>query len=366
MLAKGVKPGLNRYDAYELPLDVPPKTEQHRIVAKVDELMERCDRLEEKFKERVDHRKRFTKASFGSLTESGIDECEYKRRGGFVVKKFDRLTVDVDQIESLRQTILDLAVRGRLVKQNPENEPARMLLKRIEVRRKSELAGTKKERNSIFLPKLTEDEFPFEIPETWSWTRIVHLGLINPKNKTPDSLEVSFVPMHLIASEYGVSSQHEKQMWGKIKKGYTHFAEGDVGLAKITPCFENGKSTVFRNLTGGVGSGTTELHILRPLIVSADYVLIFLKRQQFIDTGVQKMTGTVGQKRVPLEYFMYSPFPLPPLTEQHWIVAKVDELMEQCDQLEEKIKEREDHRKRFTKVNIALYTKSSLSKTFVD
>jgi type I restriction enzyme S subunit len=149
------------------------------------------------------------------------------------------------------------------------------------------------------------------------------------------------VPMPLIAAEYGVGNNHEIRPWGEIKKGYTHFAEGDVGLAKITPCFENGKSTVFRKLTGGIGSGTTELHVVRPLFVNPDYVLIFFKCPHFIETGIPKMTGTAGQKRVPFEYFAYSPFPLPPLAEQHRIVAKVDELMALCDRLERARTERE-------------------------
>ena len=72
--------------------------------------------------------------------------------------------------------------------------------------------------------------------------------------------------MPMIPVEYGIEATHAVRVWGEIKKQYTHFAEGDVGLAKITPCFENGKSTVFRGLTGGFGSGTTELHIVRPHI----------------------------------------------------------------------------------------------------
>jgi type I restriction enzyme, S subunit len=107
-----------------------------------------------------------------------------------------------------------------------------------------------------------------------------------------------------------------------------------IGLAKITPCFENGKSAVFRNLTGGIGAGTTELHIVRPLFVDQDYILLFVKSPHFIETGIPKMTGTAGQKRVPTEYFARSPFPLAPLAEQHRIVAKVDALMALCDQLE--------------------------------
>ena len=138
----------------------------------------------------------------------------------------------------------------------------------------------------------------------------------------------------MIPAEYGAYNTCEPRPWGAIRKGYTHLAEGDVGLAKITPCFENGKSVVFRNLTGRIGSGTTELHVLRPILVDADYVLLFLKSPQFIQNGIQRMTGTAGQKRVPREYFANSPFPLPPLAEQQRIVAIVNKLMTLCDWLE--------------------------------
>ena len=275
---------------------------------------------------------------------------------------YDRVVDTPDAVSKLRDFILDFAVCGRLVEQAPDDEPASELLERISAER-SRLTELIESRNMKPADSIESPQFPLVIPLNWSWTRIAHLGLINPKNKLPDSLEASFVPMRLIASEYSATSQHEKRLWGKIKKGYTHFAEGDVGLAKITPCFENGKSTIFRNLTGGVGSGTTELHILRPLIVLADYVLIFLKRQKFIETGIQIMTGTAGQKRVPLEYFVYSPFPLPPLAEQHRIVAKVDVLMDQCDRLEEEFKEREDHRKRFTKASFGSLAESGINES---
>jgi type I restriction enzyme S subunit len=134
--------------------------------------------------------------------------------------------------------------------------------------------------------------------------------------------------------------------WGAIKRGYTHFSNGDVGLAKITPCFENGKSTVFNDLTGGIGAGTTELHIVRPLLINPFYILIFLKSAHFLSGGVPVMTGTAGQKRVSAEYFKSAQFPLPPLPEQHRIVAQVDQLMALCDQLEARQAKRESLRDR--------------------
>ena len=83
--------------------------------------------------------------------------------------------------------------------------------------------------------------------------------------------------MLMIPADYGAINVREPRPWGEIKKGYTHFAEGDVGLARVTPCFENDKSIVFHNLTGGIGSGTIELHVVRPLFVNADYIVLFLK-----------------------------------------------------------------------------------------
>jgi type I restriction enzyme S subunit len=255
-----------------------------------------------------------------------------------------------DAIARLRHFILDLAVRGKLVPQDRNDEPAPELLKRI-ARERTRLLKAAEVRSPK--PRSAHSEPPFSIPASWAWSEIAEIGILNPRNEALDSKKTSFVPMPLISAEYGVANKHEIRLWGAIKKGYTHFAEGDVGLAKITPCFENGKSTVFRNLTGGIGSGTTELHIVRPLFVNQDYILLFLKSPHFIETGIPKMTGTAGQKRVPTEYFAHSPFPLPPLAEQQRIVAKVDELMVLCDRLETARTEKEAVRNRLAAASFA-------------
>ncbi len=265
---------------------------------------------------------------------------------------FDRLADAPDAIPRLRRFVLDLAVRGKLVEQDPEGEPAAELLKRIAVEKERLVeAGEIKKQKTI--PLLNETELPFVLPINWRWSQIAEIGVLSPRNEAVDNTPASFVPMPMIAADYGVASKHEVREWGEIKKGYTHFAEGDVGLAKITPCFQNGKSTVFRNLTSGLGSGTTELHIVRPLFVNPNFILLFLKCPYFIETGIPKMTGTAGQKRVPTEYFAHSPFPLPPLAEQHRIVAKVDELMALCNRLETARKEREATRDRLAAASLA-------------
>ncbi|WP_041345471.1 restriction endonuclease subunit S [Nitrobacter winogradskyi] len=267
-----------------------------------------------------------------------------------LLSAYEKIADAPDAIARLRRFVLDLAVRGKLVPQDANDEPASELLKRI-AKEKARLVKAGEIRKPKAIPALPEPPFP--IPSNWRWSQLAEIGVLSPRNEAPDTLEASFVPMPLIAAEYGVANQHEIRPWGEIKKGYTHFAEGDVGLAKITPCFENGKSTVFRNLTGGIGTGTTELHIVRPLFVDQDYILLFLKSPHFIETGIPRMTGTAGQKRVPTEYFAHSPFPLPPLAEQHRIVAKVDALMGLCDRLKTAREQRETVRDRLAAASLA-------------
>lgn len=262
-----------------------------------------------------------------------------------LLRHFDRISEAPDAVQRLRRFILDLAVRGKLVEQDPSDEPAAELLKRIQTE-KARLVKLGTQKAGKPRQPLSKDELAFSLPKNWCWSQLAEIGFLSPRNSATDDTMASFVPMPLISADYGVANQHEIRSWGEMKTGYTHFAEGDVGLAKITPCFENGKSTVFRGLTGGIGAGTTELHVVRPILLSADYILLFLKSPHFIGSGIPKMTGTAGQKRVPTEYFAYSPFPLPPLAEQHRIVAKVDELMALCDQLEATQAKRESRRDR--------------------
>jgi type I restriction enzyme S subunit len=270
-----------------------------------------------------------------------------------LLEHYEKIADAPDAIARLRRFVLDLAVRGKLVPQDANDEPASELLKRIAAE-KARLVKAGEIRKPKPIPALSET--PFAIPSNWRWSQLAEIGVLSPRNEAPDALEASFVSMPLIAAEYGVANQHEIRPWGEIKKGYTHFAEGDVGLAKITPCFENGKSTVFQNLTGGIGAGTTELHVVRPLFIDQDYILLFLKSPHFIETGIPRMTGTAGQKRVPFEYFAYSPFPLPPLAEQRRIVAKVDALMALCDRLEAARAAREAARDRLTAASLARLT----------
>ena len=240
-------------------------------------------------------------------------------------------------ISKLRELILELAVRGKLVPQDANDEPASVLLERIAAE-KAQLFKDKKIKKTKADGKVNEDEKPFDLPREWQWTRLNFITEINPRNtNVDDKTKASFVPMTLITTSYDGVHDSESRPWSEIKKGYTHFANGDIAIAKITPCFENSKAAIFRNLENGIGAGTTELHVARPFgeQVERNFLLLYFKSPNFLTMGRKLMTGSAGHKRVPRSFFESNPIPLPPLAEQKRIVAKVDELMLLCDQLEQ-------------------------------
>ena len=175
--------------------------------------------------------------------------------------------------------------------------------------------------------KCIEDEIPFELPDGWAWVRINTACIINPRNNIDDNTEVSFVPMANISEGYANSFVSDSRLWHKVKTGYTHFAENDIGIAKITPCFENKKSVVFTGLINGYGAGTTELHIIRTIsgLIVPEYLLCFAKRNDFILGGVQTFSGDVGQQRVTKDYIANYLVSLPPLNEQKRIISAIKE-----------------------------------------
>ncbi len=258
-----------------------------------------------------------------------------KHTAELLEKHFDTAFAAPDGIKKLRELILTLAIQGKLVPQDPNDQPASELLHEIEAE-KQRLVKAGEIKNPKSLPQITKEEQAYSLPQGWEWVRLGNIGLINPRNNADDDMSAGFVPMPLIQEGYSVFHSFEERPWGEIKKGYTHFADGDVGMAKITPCFENAKSCVFSNLPSGIGAGTTELHIFRNAFHAVDprYLLFFLKNPKFISATAARMTGSAGQKRVPTPLFAELEFPLPPISEQYRIVAKIDELMARSNEVE--------------------------------
>lgn len=288
--------GLSNEAIHKVMLPLPPFAEQKRIVAKIEELLPYIDRYEESWRKLETFNNRFP--------------------------------------SDMKKSLLQYAIQGKLVEQRPEEGSAEELFQRIQEEKQRLIAESKIKKEKP-LPEITEEEKPFEIPESWKWVRLGSIVELNPKNDIDDLLEVSFIPMAHVADGYRNEHTFEVKKWGEIKKGFTHFATGDIGIAKITPCFQNKKSVIFAGLKNGYGAGTTELSIVRVVNNSMlkEYLLWFFKSAYFIDNGVRSFTGTAGQQRIHKDYLSNCLLPLPPLAEQKRIVAKLEELLLLCENL---------------------------------
>ena len=248
--------------------------------------------------------------------------------------------------KQLKNSILQWAIQGKLVPQDPNDEPASVLLDKIrqEKERLIKEKNIKRDKNASIIyrgednsyyekvlatgeVKCIDEEIPFEIPQGWEWCRVSSLFQINPKVVAEDNTSAAFIPMEAISAGYGSEFRYYEKEWGEIKSGYTAFADNDIAFAKITPCFQNRKSAIFEGLPNGIGAGTTELKILRTYgeTINRWFVLYFLESPYFIDEATFK--GTANQQRIIVGYLENKLFPLPPLAEQERIVDKIGLVM---------------------------------------
>ncbi|MBU0500230.1 MAG: restriction endonuclease subunit S [Gammaproteobacteria bacterium] len=239
-------------------------------------------------------------------------------------------------VQQLREMVYQLAITGALTPRLDTDGDARQLLADITTLKERLILEKKYKRLPKLESKALDIPSHIELPASWCWTRLLDIGVISPRNDAPDEAIASFIPMSGFSESHMGALAPEVEQWGKIKKGFTHFQNGDVVVAKITPCFENGKAAVIEGLEHDIGAGTTELHVFRSIHtgILPGYVYLFLRSPYFAVEGEKNMTGTAGQKRLPTEYFATHALPLPPSAEQSRIVAKVDELMALCDKLE--------------------------------
>ena len=251
----------------------------------------------------------------------------------------------------LKKSILQYAVQGKLVPQDPADEPASVLLERIRTEKEQLVKEGKIKRDkheSVIFRRdnsyyeisgknevCIDDQIPFDVPESWEWTRTGSLFQVNPRNRLPDDLDAGFMPMPLLSDGFGNHHDFQIRKWKEIKTGFTHFADGDIVIAKITPCFQNRKSAVISGLPNGFGAGTTELHVLRDHTkkLFMPYCLLIYKTHAFIEKGIKNFSGTAGQQRIGKELISDYLIPIPPLEEQKRIVSAVESIFKKLGDL---------------------------------
>lgn len=324
-------PSVSRQQIEELPIPLPPLAEQRRIVAKVDELMTLCDRLQAIQSERETRRDRLISASHHHLN-NGSDPEAFRRYAEFYLGSLSQFTLQPDQIKAIRQTILNLAVRGQLVAQDSNDEPVDRLLSqndqvRQEIARADRRADTDRQ-------VLLAAEHRWNIPPSWNWSALADLVLfIDYRGKTPVKIEkgVRLITAKNVKKGFinpspeEFVSERDYHAW--MTRGFPK--EADILFTTEAPM---GNAAVVR-LPERFALAQRVICFRPYHAVNSDFLTLQLLAEPFQSILDKTATGLTA-KGIKAAKLKRLPVAVPPLAEQHRIVAKVNELMQLCDRLE--------------------------------
>jgi type I restriction enzyme S subunit len=316
-----------------LPFPLPPLAEQHRIVAKVDELLAMCDQLEAAKTEREQSRDQLVRVSLKKLSEPDREES-VREHAGFLLSNLARLTTRVEHVKQLRRTVLNLAIRGKLVPQVSTDEPAAALHRRLV----SEVATFAAERG-ISAPKvdpITEGAMPFSLPSGWVWSRLTSLFKVitDGDHQPPPRAEtgVAFLTIgNVTTGQLDFSScRFVPQEYFDAIAPHRRPTKGDFLYTVVGATY--GRPALVD--TDRPFCVQRHIGILKPVSeIELGYLHLLLSSPLIYEQATRSLTGT-AQPTIPLRPLRSFLAPLPPLAEQHRIVAKVTALMALCDQLE--------------------------------
>lgn len=320
------QPNVNGTSLSELVIPLPPLPEQSRIVAKVEALMALCDRLEALQGETARVQAHWTQAALDQLAESG-DAAEFARNWQALADHFDTLFATPASIDALDATLLQLAVRGKLLPQNPADEPASELLKKIRAEKDRLIAAGQIKRDKP-LPPIADDEKPFELPEGWAWGRFPELGEFGRgKSKhRPRNDPALFNPGIYPLVQTGEVSRANRT----VREYHSRYSEVGLAQSKLWPagtlCI-----TIAANIAESAILGFDACFpdsvvgfVPSPIIGDARYFLTFVETAR---EHLLEFAPSTAQKNINLEILQSILIPIPPLTEMNRIVAKLDELL---------------------------------------
>ena len=334
-LAKGVtRQRVNLSQVRSLKVPLPPLKEQRRIVGRVDELMALCDQLEQQTESSLSAHQTLVETLLNTLLNA--DQNSFDQAWERIAQHFDVLFTTEHSIDQLKQTILQLAVMGKLVPQDPNDEPASVLLEKIAAE-KEQLIKDKVIKKQKPLPPIGDNEKPFELPDGWEWSRVALMG-IGSTGKTPKTSmtecfggNIPFIGPGQITPS-GKLLDSDKTLT-EVGLGYSTEANiGDILMVCIGGSI--GKASIADKRI----SFNQQINALQPLIASSGYLYIAMTSNLFYQSVLASSTGSATPiiNRMKWEELLV---PLPPEAEQPRIVAKVDELMTLCDELKVRLQE---------------------------
>ena len=332
-------PSISKKQLENLAIPLPPLAEQHRIVARVDELMALCDQLEETRISRENTRDRLTKASFALLSAPDTDDVAFRSHACIALDALPALTARADQVKHLRQTILELAVRGRLVKQDPTEEAVKISLRAIRSKTDA-LVKSGKLRPTRPPGPILEGETPFSIPDTWIWVRVGDIALFTQYGTSTKAFHSDKgVPVLTMGNiqDGAIIRTNEKKLPENSKELPALFLKSFDLLYNRTNSAELvGKTGIYLGSDDRLTFASYLIRIRLSLEHTAPRFVNFAMntpdfRETQIVPHIKKQTGQANVSGSTLRKML---IPLPPLPEQHRIVGKVDALMTLCDELE--------------------------------
>ena len=329
---------LNRESIANIPIPLPPLAEQHRIVAKVNELMALCDRLEAARAEREATRDRLATASLARLNVPDPDPAMFQHDVAFALNNLTPLTTRPDQIKALRQTILNLAVRGKLVRQDPNDEPASELLKRI-VAEKARLAKAGKIRKRKNSEPAPPDSLAFELPGGWAAAEFsdvlteLQTGPFGSSLHQNDYVIGGTPVINPASMRDGKIVPVEKMAVGAVTLERLATFKLQVGDIVMGRRGEMGRCAVVTEHENGWLCGTGSLILRLPQCLNPKY-LAMLIGSPYVREYLGSIAVGATMQNLNQSILLRMRVGLPPLAEQHRIVAKVGEQMALCDRLE--------------------------------
>jgi type I restriction enzyme S subunit len=326
-------PGISREDILNMKLPLPPLPEQHRIVQKVNTLFQQIDHLAESSDQSEHTRKRLRRVLLHRL-EQAPTPLETEKAWLPLQDQFDLAIRTVEDVQALRQTILQLAVKGQLVAQDPQDEHASVLLERIKAE-KDRLVKEGKIRKQKKLPPISEEEVPFEVPEGWVWCRLGELSN-NIHYGYTASADVNIRDVRLLRI---TDIQNNHVNWDTVpgcvidEKDVSKYEliDNDILIARTGGTI--GKSFHIRSIPVRSVFASYLIRVIPSSKMNTEFLKLFIESPFYWKQLFEKATGT-GQPNVNATSLKGLKLPLPPILEQQRIVAKVERLLDWCDELE--------------------------------
>ncbi len=328
--------GLSMQRLKLFPMALPPVAEQKRIVDRVDELMALCDKLEAAQAKRQKRRDRLVAATLHGLNNGDASPAPstpptFKDSARFYLTHLPRLTTRPEHIQQLRQTILNLAVRGKLVPQESNDGPASELLKRVE-KEKERLIKIGRTPKTPFSQEIKISEIPYELPEKWQWVSLKDLGITqtgNTPSKNNPEYFGGYIPFVKPADLTGADINYAGE--GISREGLPYarlIPNGSILMVCI------GSSIGKVNRTTRDICCNQQINTITPFIAECGAFIALSLKSSFFQRIVLDQAGTGTLPIISKGKWEKLPVPLPPLAEQHRIVAKVDEMLALCKELE--------------------------------